>query len=121
MTMNPSVQIDARIKELGDWRGEYVAELRKILHEASPSLEEDWKWGSPVFVHNGLVCSIGSFSDHVKLHFFKGADIDGSEKTFNTGFEAKGTRGINYFDKDKIDKAAVIKIVKKAVEYNDSK
>ena len=118
--MNASQQIDARIKELNDWRGKYVSTLRTILHEADPSIVEDWKWGSPVFDHNGLVCSIGAFKDHVKLHFFRGAEIEDKDKVFNTGFEAKTTRGINFFEDDEIDKMAIIGVVRKAVAYNES-
>ena len=118
--MNVSQQIDVRIKELTGWRGEYLSTLRSVLHEAYPSIVEDWKWNSSIFNHNGLVCSIGSFKDHVKLHFFKGAELEDKDKVFNTGFEAKTTRGINFFENDKIDKAAIINVVKKAVAYNDS-
>jgi hypothetical protein len=116
--MNASKQIDNRIKELSDWRGKYVDRLRKIIHQAFPEIEEDWKWESPVFIHKGLVCSIGAFKDHIKLHFFKGAMIEDSEKLFNTGFEAKNTRGINFFENDTINEESLKSIIIKAIKIN---
>ena len=116
--MDASSLIDQRIKELGDWRGKKILELREILHEADPAITEDWKWGSPVFIHDGLVCSIGSFKNHVKLHFFKGAEILDSGKIFNAGLEAKTTRGIDFFENDKIDRSAVIEMITRAIKHN---
>lgn len=74
-----------------------------------------------MFVHDGLVCSIGTFKDHVKLHFFKGAEFEDLDKVFNTGFDAKGTRGINFYEGDVIDRKALMEIVQKAVAHNVSK
>jgi hypothetical protein len=69
---NPSQLITRQIAELGDWRGKLLARLRKLILEADPDITEEWKWGSAVWTHNGLVCSAGAFTDHVKLNFFKG-------------------------------------------------
>ncbi len=72
---NPSQRITDQIAELDDWRGELLARLRQVVHEADPQIAEDWKWGSPVWADHGLVCSAGAFKDHVKLNFFKGAAL----------------------------------------------
>lgn len=119
--MNPSELIDQRITELNDWRGEFISRLRKIIHEASPEIKEEWKWGSPVFTHNGLVCSLGSFSDHVKIHFFKGASLQDSKGLFNAGLEAKGTRGIDFFENDEIPAPELKDLIRSAIKHNTSK
>ena len=119
--MTPSELIDQRIQELGDWRGERISRLRKTIHDASPEINEDWKWGSPVFTHNGLVCSLGSFSDHVKIHFFKGASLSDPNGLFNAGLEAKGTRGIDLFEKDEINEPDLQDLIRSAVLHNTSK
>ena len=119
--MNPSELIDQRIVELNDWRGKLISRLRKIIHDTSPEIKEDWKWGSPVFTYNGLVCSLGSFSDHVKIHFFKGASLKDPKGLFNAGLEAKGTRGIDFFKDDQIAVADLKELIRLAVEQNTSK
>ena len=116
--MDASKLIDERVRELDDWRGEFVAQLRSLIHEADSEIKEDWKWGSPVFVHNGLICSIGSFKDHVKMHFFKGVELKDSNKVFNAGLEAKTMRGIDFTKGDKIDKKGVIDLIRRAVLFN---
>ena len=70
---NPSQLISDKIASLGDWRGQTLARLRRLIHEADPDIVEEWKWGTAVWTHDGLVCSAGAFKDHVKLNFFKGA------------------------------------------------
>jgi hypothetical protein len=92
-TLTPSQYIDKAIKDLPDWRGKRMAYLRKLIHEASSELTEDWKWDTPVFACKGNVVAIGAFKDHVRLNFFKGASLADPKKLFNAGLEAKTSRG----------------------------
>lgn len=119
--MDASQLIDERIKELSDWRGQKIAYLRKLIHDVCPEISEEWKWGSPIFSYHGMVCSLGSFKDHVKVHFFQGAAILDSDQLFNAGLEAKGTRGIDLFEKDVIAEEKLKELLKRAVQYNKSK
>ncbi|MEX2144585.1 MAG: DUF1801 domain-containing protein [Anaerolineales bacterium] len=119
--MNPSDQITRRIYDTKDWRGKVMARLRKLIHEADPEIAEEWKWGSPIFSHGGMVCSIGAFKNHVKLHFFKGALIADPNKLFNAGLDAKVMRAIDLIDGDKLDEKAFKKLIVAAVAYNTSK
>jgi hypothetical protein len=119
--MNASEQIDHRIEELGDWRGKMVARLRKMILSASPDLVEEWKWDTPVWSNNGNVLAIGTFLDHVKINFFKGALLDDPKHLFNAGLEARATRAIDLFEKDSIDESAFKQLVRSAVELNEAK
>jgi hypothetical protein len=80
---SPAQLINGKIASLGDWRGQTLARLRDLIHEADPDIIEEWKWGTAVWTHDGLVCSVGAFKDHVKLSFFKGAALDDPEGLFN--------------------------------------
>lgn len=119
--MDASKQIDKRIAETKDWRGKVMARLRKLIHEADPNMTEEWKWDSPVFSKGGMLCSIGSFKDHVKVHFFKGASLKDPKKLFNAGLEAKTMRAIDLAEGVKLDEKAFKELVKQAVEFNASK
>lgn len=115
--MGASQQIDDYIDEIKDWRGDLLKQLRKLIHEADPDIQEEWKWMVPVFTHNGLVCAISAFKDHVKLNFFNGAKLK-NQSLFNSGLDSKGHRSIN-FGADQIgDKAALKAAVKEAVKLN---
>jgi hypothetical protein len=116
--MNVNKLFEQRIQELGDWRGEMLTQLRKIVEKAAPDAELTWKWGSPVWVQNGLLLSLGSFSDHVKIHFFKGALIPDPNNLFNAGLEAKLTRGVDVFKNDTKDEKSLIALIKRAVNSN---
>jgi len=109
-----------RVRELGDWRGEMLKELRDIVVTSAPKAELTWKWGSPVWVSNGLLLSLGSFSDHVKIHFFKGASLSDPHHVLNAGLEAKVTRGIDIFKGDKINGKAIGDLIVQAVKLNAS-
>ncbi len=109
---------ETRIKELSDWRGEKLVILRRIVERAAPEAELTWKWGSPVWVQNGLILSLGSFSDHVKVHFFKGASLSDPNKILNAGLEAKLTRGIDIHENDRIDEESLIALIQEAVSLN---
>ena len=119
--MNASEQIDNRIAELDDWRGKRMAQLRRIIHEAAPEIVEEWKWDTPVFSQNGNVVAAGTFQDHVKLNFFKGAALEDPNHLFNAGLEAKTTRAIDFHEGDKIDEKALKTLVRAAVALNTSK
>jgi hypothetical protein len=119
--MNPSKLIDKQIADLADWRGEMLAKLRKLIHEADPDLKEEWKWSTAVWTHNGLVCAAGAFKDHIKINFFKGASLEDPHKLFNAGFEAKATRAIDLHEGDDINESALKDLICAAVAYNKKK
>ncbi|MDP9330394.1 MAG: DUF1801 domain-containing protein [Actinomycetota bacterium] len=106
------------IGELGDWRGELLGRLRKLILESAPDMTEEWKWGTPVWSHKGLVCSAGAFKDHVKVNFFKGASLKDPKGLFNAGLDAKATRAIDFRDGDKIDAASLKDLVRSAVAFD---
>ncbi|MGI8927296.1 MAG: DUF1801 domain-containing protein [Tepidiformaceae bacterium] len=112
--MNAAELIDKHINDLGDWRGQMVADLRKIIHEADPDITEEWKWGTGVWARNGMLCAIGAFSDHVKVNFFKGASLDDPQGLFNAGLEAKTTRAIDFFEGDPINEPALQELIRAA-------
>jgi hypothetical protein len=117
-TSKASQLITGYIASHDDWRGTTLAKLRAIIREASPELTEEWKWGSPVWAHNGLVCAASAFKDHVKVNFFKGATLKDPKRTFNAGLDAKAMRSIDFHQGDKIDAAALKALVKAAVAQN---
>ena len=119
-TMTPAQHIDKAIKDLPDWRGKWMARLRKLIHEASPEITEDWKWDTPVFAHKGNVVAIGAFKDHIKLNFFKGAALADPKKLFNSGLEAKASRSIDLSEDSKIDETALKDLIRAAVALNTS-
>ena len=116
--MDASQRIDKHIAELGDWRGKLIGELRTTVRAASPGIAEDWKWDTPVWSHNGMVCAAGAFKDHVKLNFFKGAKLSDPKRLFNAGLDAKTSRSIDFAKGDKIDKPALKKLIEQAVALN---
>lgn len=119
--MDVNELFDARVQDLKDWRGERLVELRKIVEKAAPDAELTWKWGSPVWTSNGLLLSLGSFSDHLKVHFFKGASLSDPDGLFNAGHEAKQTRGIDIYQNDSVDEKLLISLIKEAVKANTKK
>ena len=116
--MNPSELIDKQIAEVKDWRGARLAHLRTLIVEADPAIQEEWKWDSPVFVHNGMVCSIGAFKNHVKVNFFQGAALADPKGLFNAGLEAKKTRSIDLREGDEVDEAALRELIQSAAALN---
>lgn len=119
-TLTPAQHIDKVINDLPDWRGKRMAQLRKLIHEASPELTEDWKWDTPVFAAKGSVVAIGAFKEHIKLNFFKGASLDDPKKLFNAGLDAKASRAIDFDENSKIDETALKDLIRAAVAYNAS-
>src|SRR5215208_2031022 len=118
--MTASQQIDNHIKELGDWRGQMLTRLRKLIREAAPELTEEWKWDTPVWAYKGNVVAGGVFKDHVKLNFFKGASLEDPKGLFNAGLDAKATRAIDIAEGEKINETALKELVRTAVAYNAS-
>jgi len=110
--------ITQRLEELGDWRGDMLKNIRKLVHEAAPDITEDWKWDTPVWTHDGLVCSVGAFKAHVKIHFFKGASLEDPKSLFNAGLDAKTMRAIDLRQGDKINGPALKDLVRAAVALN---
>jgi hypothetical protein len=116
--MNPSELITKQIADLPDWRGQLFARLRQLILEADPDLKEEWKWSTAVWTHNGLVCAVGAFKDHLKVNFFKGASLPDPHGLFNAGLEAKATRAIDFHEGDNIDESALQDLIRAAVAYN---
>jgi hypothetical protein len=121
-TESPSKLIDARIRELGDWRGKVFTRLRAIVHEADPGVVETWKWrGVPVWEHDGILCTGETYKSVVKLTFAKGASLDDPKGLFNSSLEGSTRRAIDFHEDDKIDEAALKALVRAAVKLNTSK
>ncbi len=115
---NPSLLITTYIDELGDWRTETLTRLREIILGAGPELKEAWKWGTPVWEADGLVCVAGAFKRHVKLTFPKGASLRDLKRLFNAGLEGKTWRAIDFHQGDEIDAAGIKALVRDAAALN---
>ena len=116
--MHPSERIDKQITELADWRGQMIARLRTLIHEADPDITEEWKWETPVWSHKGLVCAAGTFKKAVKMNFFQGAFLEDPHKLFNAGLEAKKTRAIDFHEGDVVNEIALKELIRTAVAHN---
>ena len=118
---SPSQLIDARIKELGDWRGETLARIRSLIQEADPEVVEEWKWrGVPVWSHAGIICTGETYKSVVKLTFAKGASLDDPSGLFNSSLEGNTRRAIDIHEGDKIDEKALKALIRAAVALNNS-
>jgi hypothetical protein len=119
---SPSQLIDARIKELGDWRGEMLSHLRALVRDADPEVVEEWKWrGVPVWEHDGIICTGETYKSIVKLTFFKGAALEDPSGLFNSSLEGNTRRAIDVHEGEKIDEEALKTLVRAAVALNESK
>ena len=119
---SPSKLIDARIKELGDWRGEMLARLRVLIKEADPEIVETWKWrGVPVWEHDGIICTGETYKAVVKMTFAKGAALKDPSKLFNSSLEGNVRRAIDLREGDKINEKALKALIRAAVALNKSK
>src|ERR1700757_2853198 len=117
----PSQLIDARIKELGDWRGEMLSRLRRLVMEADPKIVEEWKWrGVPVWSHDGLICTGETYKNVVKMTFAKGATLKDPSGLFNSSLEGNTRRAIDFHGGEKIDEEALKNLVRAAVSLNRS-
>jgi len=121
-----SMIITKRIQELGDWRGETLARVRQLIHDADPDIQEEWKWekpkspGTPVWSHDGGVCTGESYKKVVKLTFFRGASIKDPKKLFNSSLEGNTRRAIDLREGEKIDEAAFKQLIRAAVAANSA-
>jgi len=114
-----STFIDAKIKELGDWRGETLAKVRGIIHEADPEIVEEWKWmGTPVFSHSGIVCTGETYKNVVKLTFAKGATLKDPAGLFNSSLDGNVRRAIDIHEGEKINESALKNLIRAAVALN---
>lgn len=121
-----SASITRRIEELGDWRGEALAHVRKLIHEADPGIQEEWKWvkenspGTPVWSHDGGVCTGEAYKQAVKLTFFRGASLEDPKKVFNSSLEGKVRRAVDIHEGDKLDEEAFKELVRSAAAANSA-
>jgi hypothetical protein len=124
---SPSQLIDARIEELGDWRGEMLSVLRTLVKEADPEVVEEWKWvkptnpGTPVWSHNGLICTGETYKSVVKMTFAKGAALEDPSGLFNSSLAGNTRRAIDFHEGEEIDEEALKALVRAAVALNESK
>ena len=118
---SPSELIDARIAELGDWRGETLSRMRKLIHEADPEVVEEWKWmGTPVWSHDGILCTGESYKAIVKLTFAKGASLADPTKLFNASLEGNARRAIDIHEGEEVDAEAFRALIRAAIALNTS-
>lgn len=118
-TSDASKQIDARIKELGDWRGAMLARLRALIKEADPEVIETWKWrGVPVWEHDGIICTGETYKAVVKMTFAKGAALKDPSRLFNSSLDGNTRRAIDFRDGEKINEAALKTLIRAAVALN---
>jgi hypothetical protein len=119
---SPSELIDARISELGDWRGETLSRLRTLVRRADPEVVEEWKWrGTPVWSHDGMICTGETYKSVVKMTFAKGASLEDPSGLFNSSLEGNTRRAIDFHEGDPIDEQALVALVRSAVALNTSR
>jgi hypothetical protein len=117
----PSEQIDARIRELGDWRGETLAQIRALIKQAVPEVVEEWKWrGVPVWYSAGMICTGESYKDKVKVTFAKGASLDDPAGLFNSSLDGNVRRAIDIHEGEEIDEKAFVALIVEAAALNES-
>jgi hypothetical protein len=117
---SPSQLIDARIEELGDWRGETLARIRTLIKQADPEVVEEWKWRVPVWSHAGIVCTGETYKKAVKMTFAKGASLEDPSGLFNSSLEGNTRRAIDIHEGEEIDEEALKALVREAVALNES-
>ena len=124
---SPAQLIDAKIEELGDWRGDTLSRLRALIKQADPDVVEEWKWrkatnpGVPVWYHEGPICTGETYKSVVKLTFFKGASLDDPSGLFNSSLEGNTRRAIDFHEDDEIDEKAFVTLISAAVTLNESR
>ena len=112
--------IDERIQDLADWRGEMLSRLRDVIHQADPEVVEEWKWGIPVWSHDGLICTGETYKSVVKMTFAKGASLDDPAHLFNSSLEGRVRRAIDFRQGEKINEKALKTLIRAAVAFNSS-
>jgi hypothetical protein len=119
---SPAQMIDERIRELGDWRGTMLAQLRALIKQADPEVVEEWKWrGVPVWSHDGLICTGETYKNVVKMTFAKGAKLDDPSRLFNSSLDGNTRRAIDFHEGEKIDENALKALIRAAVTLNASR
>ncbi|MEO8181378.1 MAG: DUF1801 domain-containing protein [Deltaproteobacteria bacterium] len=119
--LSPSERIDARIEELGDWRGEMLSRIRALIKQAAPEATEEWKWrGTPCWYHDGLICTGETYKSAVKVTFAKGASLKDPSGLFNSSLEANVRRAIDFHEGDKLNEKALKALVRAAMALNES-
>ena len=117
---SPSQLIDGRIEELGDWRGETLSKMRKLIKRADPDVVEEWKWrGVPVWEHDGIICTGETYKSVVKLTFAKGAQLEDPKRLFNSGLDGNARRAIDLHEGDEIDEGAFEALIREAIALNE--
>ncbi len=117
---SPSELIDARIEELGDWRGRTLSRLRALIKQADPDVVEEWKWSVPVWSHAGLICTGEAYKNIVKMTFAKGASLKDPSRLFNSSLQGNTRRAIDIHEGEKIDEEALKALIREAVVLNSS-
>jgi len=118
---SPSELIDARIEELGDWRGETLSRIRRLIKQADPGVVEEWKWrGVPVWSHDGQLCTGETYKSVVKLTFLKGAQLEDPKRLFNSSLDGNARRAIDLHEGEQLDEAAFKELIRAAVTLNES-
>jgi hypothetical protein len=118
---SPAERIDAKIEELGDWRGEMLSRIRALIKEADPEVVEEWKWKTPVWSHNGIICTGETYKKVVKMTFAKGASLNVHSGLFNSSLEGNVRRAIDFHEGDELDEKAMKALIRAAVALNKSK
>ncbi len=117
----PSQLIDARIRELSDWRGDTLGRMRKLITEADPGVAEEWKWrGVPVWSHGGIICTGESYKNAVKLTFFRGASLEDPARLFNASLDGNARRAIDIHEGEEVDEPAFRALVRQAIALNSA-
>jgi hypothetical protein len=117
---SPSQLIDARIAELGDWRGETLDRVRSLIKQADPEVVEEWKWRNPVWSHDGILCTGEAYKDKVKMTFAKGASLDDPAGLFNSSLGGNARRAIDIQEGEQIDEEALVDLIREAVALNSA-
>jgi hypothetical protein len=120
-TDSPSALIDARIRELADWRGDLLAKIRKLIKQADPDVVEEWKWrGVPTWYHDGMICTGETYKDKVKVTFAKGASLNDPAGLFNSSVDGNTRRAVDFGEDHALDEKAFVALVRAAVALNSS-
>ena len=117
---NPSDKIEELIKSLSGWKKIQLEDIRNTILSAKEGIIEEWKWETPVWSYKGSIAAAGVFKDHIKINFFQGARLEEYQSSFNSGFDAKKSRGIDYFEEDKVDQEQLKKMILAAIKINES-
>ena len=120
-TKSPSQLIDEKIEELGDWRGRMLSKLRNLIRQADPEAVEEWKWrGTPVWSHDGMICTGETYKNAVKMTFAKGASLQDPSHLFNSSLDGNARRAIDFHEGDEVDEEALKELIRAAVALNKS-